>query len=176
MDAGNDSDAPRKKSRTTVQRKSDRELVITRSFDAPAHIVFAAWTKPELLKRWWAPRSSGMALHSCEADVRTGGTYQFEFGNGSSTPMVFFGRYIEVVAPSRIVWTNDEADGGAITTVTFEERNGTTLLVVHDLYPSKQALDAVIAGMEGGKRETFEQLEELLASDRRNAGQAAQSW
>lgn len=165
MNAGRNSDpAAGMKNRTTVHRKSERELVITRTFNGPARIVFEAWTSPELLKRWWAPKSAGMALLSCEADVRPGGTYRFEIGTGSSAPMVFFGRYLDVVPPSRLVWTNDEGDGEAVTTVTFEDRAGETLLVVHDRYPSKEALDAVASGMEGGMRETFEQLDELLVT------------
>jgi uncharacterized protein YndB with AHSA1/START domain len=155
---------PLKLSRTaTVERKSERELVITRSFDGPAHIVFAAWTKPELLKRWWAPKSSGMSLLSCEADVRAGGSYRFEFGHEGSKPiMAFFGRYIEVIPPSRLVWTNDESDEGSVTTVSFEEKGGKTLLVMHELHPSKDALDRAMEGMEDGMPETFEQLDELL--------------
>jgi uncharacterized protein YndB with AHSA1/START domain len=152
------------KSRTTVERRSERELVITRTFNAPAHIVFEAWTKPELLKRWWAPKSTGLVLLSCEADVRVGGRYRFEFGHGASKPMAFFGRYIEVIPNARLVWTNEESDEGAVTTVTFEEKGGKTLLVLHELYPSKEALDAAIAGMEGGMPETFAQLDELLVA------------
>jgi uncharacterized protein YndB with AHSA1/START domain len=152
------------KNRTTVERRSERELVITRTFNAPAHIVFEAWTKPELLKRWWAPKSTGVVLLSCEVDVCVGGRYRFEFGHGASKPMAFFGRYIEVIPNSRLVWTNDESDDGAVTTVTFEEKGGKTLLVLHELYPSKQALDAAIAGMEGGMPETFAQLDELLVA------------
>jgi uncharacterized protein YndB with AHSA1/START domain len=152
------------KNRTTVERTSDRELVITRTFNAPAHIVFEAWTKPELLKRWWAPKSTGVVLLSCEADVRVGGRYRFEFGHGASKPMAFFGRYIEVIPYSRLVWTNEESNDGAVTTVTFEEKGGKTLLVLHELYPSKEALDAAIAGMEGGMPETFAQLDELLVA------------
>ena len=148
---------------TKVERKSERELVVTRTFNAPARIVFEAWTKPALLKQWWTPKSFGMVLISCEADVRTGGTYRFEIGHGTSDPMVFFGRYLEVIPNARLVWTNDESDGGAVTTVTFEERAGKTLVVMHELHPSKEALDGVIAGMELGMRETFGQLDELLA-------------
>ena len=149
------------KNRTTVERKSEQEIVVTRTFDGPARIVFEAWTEPELLKRWWAPKSTGLSLLSCEADVRVGGRYRFEFGNGASKPMAFFGRYIEVTPHSRLVWTNDEAEGGSVTTVTFEEKEGKTLLVMHELYPSKEALDAN-AGMESGMPETFTQLDELL--------------
>jgi uncharacterized protein YndB with AHSA1/START domain len=156
MDAGSDN-------RTKVERKSDRELVITRTFNAPARIVFAAWTTPELLKRWWAPKSMGVTLVSCEADVRTGGKYRFELSHQGST-MVFFGKYIEVTPNARLVWTNEESDDGAVTTVTFEEKAGKTLLVMHELYPSKEALDASIAGMEGGMSETFTQLDELLVT------------
>jgi uncharacterized protein YndB with AHSA1/START domain len=154
------------KNRTSVERKSDRELVVTRTFDSPAHLVFEAWTKPELLMRWWAPKSFGVSFLSCEADVRTGGTYRFVFGHpASERPMAFFGRYIEVTPPSRLVWTNEESDDGAVTTVTFDEKDGQTLLVLLELYPSKEALDAAIAsGSTSGMGETFEQLDELLVT------------
>ena len=164
MDARRQGEPIPVKSRTTVERKSERELVVTRTFNGPARIVFEAWTKPELLKRWWAPKSTGVSLLSCEADVRAGGRYRFEFGREASKPMAFFGRYIEVTPHSRLIWTNDESDDGAVTTVTFEEKDGKTLLVMHELYPSKEALDAAIAGMEGGMPETFAQLDELLAT------------
>ena len=164
MDAGRGRESGPMKDRTTVQRKSERELVVTRTFNAPARLVFEAWTRPELLKRWWAPKSTGVSLLSCEADVRVGGSYRFEFGHEGSKPFVFFGSYIEVTPYSRLVWTNDETDDGAVTTVTFEEKAGQTLLVMHELYPSKEALDAAIAGMEGGMPETFAQLDELLVT------------
>jgi uncharacterized protein YndB with AHSA1/START domain len=153
------------KNRTTAERKSERELVITRSFNGPARIVFEAWTKPELLRRWWVPKSSGMTLVSCEMDVRVGGTYRLVFSHGASN-MAFFGKYIEVIPPSRLVWTNEESDhGGAITTATFEEKGGKTLLVMTELYPSKEALDAALAsGSAGGMEETFGQLDELLVT------------
>src|ERR1700731_271726 len=152
MDARSESESTPMKNRTTVARKSERELVVTRTFNGPARIVFEAWTKPELLKRWWAPKSTGVSLLSCEADVRVGGRYRFEFGHEASKPMAFFGRYIEVTPHSRLVWTNDESDDGAVTTVTFEEKGGKTLLVMHELYPSKEALDGAMAGVEGGDR------------------------
>jgi uncharacterized protein YndB with AHSA1/START domain len=117
MDARRESERTPMKNRTTVERKSERELVVTRTFNGPARIVFEAWTKPELLKRWWTPKSTGVSLLSCEADVRVGGRYRFEFGHGTSKPMAFFGRYIEVTPHSRLVWTNDESDDGAVTTV-----------------------------------------------------------
>jgi len=164
MDARSGTEPMPMKNRTTVERKSERELVVTRTFNGPVRLVFEAWTKPELLKRWWAPRSTGVSLLSCEADVRVGGRYRFEFGRDASKPMVFFGRYIEVTPHSRLVWTNDESDDGAVTTVTFEENGGKTLLVMHELYPSKEALDRAIAGMESGMGEMFEQLDELLVT------------
>ena len=148
--------------RREVERKSERELVITRTFNGPARTVFEAWTKPELLKLWWAPKSTGMSLISCEADVRAGGRYRFEIGREGSKPMAFFGQYLEVAPHSRLVWTNEESEDGALTTVTFEEKGGKTLLVMHELYPSKEALDASFAGMEGGMPETFAQLDALL--------------
>ncbi|MEI9995180.1 MAG: SRPBCC family protein [Rhizomicrobium sp.] len=155
------------KNRTTVERTSGRELVVTRTFNAPARIVFEAWTKPELLKRWWAPKSIGISFISCEADVRTGGTYRFVFGHpASEQPVAFFGKYIEVTPPSRLVWTNDEGgEGGPVTTVTFEERGAETLVVMHDRYPSKEALDEAIASESVGEfGEAFEQLDELLVT------------
>ena len=164
MDERTDREPGATNNRTTVERRSDRELVVTRTFDAPPRIVFEAWTKPELFKRWWAPRSMGVPLLSCEMDVRAGGRYRLEFGRDASNSMAFFGKYIEVTPPSRLVWTNDESDEGAVTTVTFEDRGGKTLLVLHELYPSKEALDDSIAGMEGGLPEQFEQLDELLAT------------
>jgi uncharacterized protein YndB with AHSA1/START domain len=171
MDAREREPTPMKND-TTVERKSERELVITRTFNGPARLVFEAWTTPELLKRWWAPKSTGLSLLSCEADVRAGGSYRFEFGHGASKPMAFFGRYIEVTPHSRLAWTNDESDDGAVTTVTFEEKDGKTLLVMHELYPSKEALDAAIAGMEGGMPETFAQLDELLVTLDGSAGRS----
>ncbi len=152
------------KNNTKVERKSDRELVITRTFDAPARIVFEAWTTPELLKRWWAPKSSGMTLLSCEADVRIGGNYRFEFGHGDAKRMAFFGKYVEVIPNARLVWTNEESEAGSVTTLTFDEKDGQTLLTLRELYPSKEALDGAISGMEGGMSETFAQLDELLAT------------
>ncbi len=165
MDARRESEPTSMKNRTTVERKSERELVVTRTFNGPARVVFEAWTKPELLKRWWVPKSSGVSLLSCEADVRVGGRYRLVFSHDAST-MEFFGRYLEVTPHSRLVWTNDEGDdGGAVTTVTFEEKGGKTLLVVHDLYPSKEALDGAIAsGATAGMPETLEQLDELLVT------------
>jgi uncharacterized protein YndB with AHSA1/START domain len=150
--------------RTTVERKSERELVVTRTISGPARLVFDAFTKPELLKRWWAPKSTGLSLLSCESDVRVGGTYHFVFVDAASKPMgEFFGRYIEATPHLRLAWTNEEGgDGGAVTTVTFEEKGGKTRLAMHDLYPSKEALDATLAsGMELGMRETLDQLDEL---------------
>jgi uncharacterized protein YndB with AHSA1/START domain len=152
------------KNRTAVERKSDREMVVTRTVNGPARIVFEAWTKPELLKRWWVPKSFDASLLSCEMDVRVGGGYRLVFGHDSSEGMAFYGKYLDVIPHSRLVWTNEEGEGGAvITTVTFEEKSGKTLLVVHDLYPSKKALDdAVASGAASGMYETLDQLDELL--------------
>ena len=148
------------KNRTTVERKSERELVVTRTFDAPARIVFEAWTRPDLFKRWWGLKSMAMFLVSCEMDVRVGGKYRLVFDRGAE----FFGKYIEVTPYSRLVWTNDEGgEGGPVTTLTLEEKDGKTLLVLHELYPSKEALDAAGTGAAEGMGEMFEQLDELLA-------------
>jgi len=164
MDARRESEPTPMKNRTTVERRSERELVVTRTFNGPARIVFEAWTKPELIKRWWVPKSMGVSLLSCEMDVRVGGKYRFVFGHDASKPMAFFGRYIEVTPYSRLVWTNEESDDGAVTTVTFEEQDGQTLLAMHELYPSKEALDAAGTGAADATVETFAQLDELLVT------------
>ena len=151
--------------KTKIERKSERELVVTRTINGPARLVFEAWTTPELFKRWWVPKSSGASLLSCDMDVRVGGQYRLEFGHPSSEQtMAFFGRYLDVTPPSRLSWTNEEGDDdGAVTTVTFEDKDGQTLLTLHDLYPSKEALDeAMASGSTGGFSEQFEQLDALL--------------
>ncbi|HYY84752.1 MAG TPA: SRPBCC domain-containing protein, partial [Beijerinckiaceae bacterium] len=118
MDASKESDPASGKNPTTVERKSERELVVTRTVNSPARIVFEAWTKPELLRRWWAPKSFGLSIVSCEADVRVGGRYRLVFGHDPSNPDEFFGRYLEVTPHSRLGWTNDEGGAdGPITTV-----------------------------------------------------------
>ena len=168
MDTGRESEPNPVKNHTTAERKSERELVVTRTINGPARIVFEAWTKPELFKQWWVPKSMGMSLRSCEMDVRVGGKYRLEF---EPDAMAFFGTYLEVTPHSRLVWTNDESDDGAVTTVTFEDRGGKTLLVVHDLYPSKEAFEAE-HGMEDAMGETFEQLDELLVAMNASAGRS----
>jgi uncharacterized protein YndB with AHSA1/START domain len=150
--------------RTVVERKSDRELVVKRTFDAPVHIVFAAWSKPELFKQWWVPKSVGMSLVSCDMDIRTGGAYRLVFSHPAfDQPMAFFGTYREVTPNQRIVWTNEESDEGAVTTVTFEENDGKTLVTYHELYPTTAALEDALAGSAEGLPEQFAQLDELLA-------------
>jgi uncharacterized protein YndB with AHSA1/START domain len=166
MDARRESEPTPMKNHTTAERKSERELVVTRTINGPARIVFEAWTNPELFKQWWVPKSFGLSLLSFDADVRVGGRYRLVFSHEGSEPMAFYGRYLEVTPHSRLVWTNEEGgDSGQVTTVTFEERGGKTLLIMHDLYPSKEALDGAIAsGSTSGMDETFEQLDELLAA------------
>jgi uncharacterized protein YndB with AHSA1/START domain len=175
MDVKGKSNPTSVTNRTTVERMSERELVVTRTFNGPARIVYEAWTKPDLFTRWWVPKSCGLTMLSCEMDVRVGGTYRLVFGHPSSEqPMAFFGRYIEVMPHSRVVWTNDEGgEGGAVTTVTFEERGGETLVVLHDLYPSKEALDdAIASGSTSGFGEQFEQLDELLVTTSTSVGRS----
>jgi len=170
MDARRESEVAPMKNRTTVERTSDRELVVTRSINGPARIVFEAWTTPELFKRWWVPKSLGVSLQSCEMDVRVGGKYRLVFGYEGST-MEFFGRYLEVTPHSRLAWTNDEEEeGGAVTTVTFEENGGQTLVIVHDLYPSKEALEA--SGSTDAMPETLDQLDELVVTLGASAGRS----
>jgi uncharacterized protein YndB with AHSA1/START domain len=159
MDAAPESEPAPTQNTTMVERRSAREVVVTRSFDAPVQLVFEAWSRPELFRRWWVPKSMGMTLRSCEMDVRTGGSYRLDFGDG----MEFFGRYLEVTPPSRIVWTNEEGgEQGSVTTVTLTETDGTTLLVVSELFPSKEALEADGGGAADAMPETLAQLDELL--------------
>ena len=152
---------------TDMKRVSDCETVVTRTFNAPARFVFEAWTKPELFRRWWTPKSYGMTIHSCEIDARTGGGYRLMLSHPqySPEPRPFFGTYLEVTPPSRLVWTNEEGGGpGPVTTVTFEERDGRTLVTLRDVYPSKEALDdAMESGATSGYAETFDQLAAMLA-------------
>ena len=155
------------KGRTTTERVSPKELVVTRRFDAPARLVFEAWATPEIFQRWWLPESFGIKVISCELDVRTGGSYRLVLGHHSSgEPMAFFGRYLEVIPNARIVWTNEEAgEAGAVTTATFEEQAGVTFVTVHELYPSKEALDEALASASTGAwDQQFEQLDILLAA------------
>lgn len=152
--------------KATQSRRDGRALIITRTFDGPARHVFAAWTTPEILMRWWAPKSFGITFLSCDLDVHTGGTYRFVFGHpASDQPMAFHGKYLEVIPPTKLVWTNEESGAdGSVTTVTLEERDGKTHLVLHDLYPSEAALDEAIAsGSQGAYPEQFEELDRLLA-------------
>lgn len=168
MTQENDREPDTMKYPTTVERTSERELVVTRTFNGPAHLVFEAWSKPDLLRQWWTPKSFGISFVSCEADVRTGGTYRFVFSHPEvEQPMAFFGRYIEVTPNARIVWTNEETADGPVSTVTFEEKDGKTHLVMRELYSSKQALDDAIASGSSGTGaagEQFELLDELLVT------------
>ena len=158
MDASTTSPAAARNP-VTVERTSDREVVVTRLFDAPARLVFEAWTKPELFSRWWVPTSMGMTLHALEMDARTGGSYRLNFGEG----MDFVGTYLEVTPHSRIVWTNDEGgENGSVTTVTFQEEDGKTLLVMSEVFASQEAFEAG-SGAEDATHETFAQLDDLLA-------------
>ena len=163
MDGRRETEVAPMKDRTTVERTSERELVVTRTFNGPARLVFEAWTRPELFRQWWVPRSMGMSLLSCEMDVRVGGKYRLEFAHADSRA-AFFGTYREVTPPSRLAWTNEESDEGSVTTVTFEDKGGKTLLVMHELYPSKEALDAAGTGAADATVETFAQLDELLVT------------
>ena len=163
MDARRVVELTPRKNKTTAERKSERELVVTRTVNGPARIVFEAWTKPELFRQWWVPKSMGMSLLSCEMDVRVGGRYRVEVAHGGSHA-AFFGTYKEVTPHSRLVWTNEESDEGSVTTVTFAEQDGKTLLAMHELYPSKEALDAAGTGALDAMGETFEQLDELLVT------------
>jgi uncharacterized protein YndB with AHSA1/START domain len=171
MNARIESELGPVKNRTTVERTSDREVVVTRTINGPARIVFEAFTRAELLRRWWVPRSMGMTLLSCEVDARVGGKYRLVFDN-EPEPVAFFGTYVEVEPHSRLAWTNEEGgEGGSVTTVTFEEAGGKTLVVLRETYPSKEALDAAGTGAADAMLETFNQLDELLVALGESSGQ-----
>ena len=140
---------------------AENEAIVRRIFDAPARLVFEAWTRPELFRQWWVPKSIGLVLLSLEQDVRVGGGYRLVFDLGNAKTMAFFGKYTEVTPSSRLSWTNEESDDGAVTTVTFEEKDGQTHLTFSELYPSKEALDRNIGSTEG-LPEQFAQLDALL--------------
>lgn len=165
MDAKNESEQISTKPLTTVEAKSEREVLVTRTINSPARLVFEAFTKSDLFARWWVPKSLGLSLLSCELDVRVGGKYRLVFDHGGN-PMAFFGTYKEVTPPIRLSWTNEESgEGGALTTVTFEEKAGKTLVVLHELYPSREARDAGLgSGAYDAMPESFEQLDELVAA------------
>jgi uncharacterized protein YndB with AHSA1/START domain len=149
---------------TSAERKGDRELVVTRTFDAAPRIVFKAWSDPELFRKWWVPEGAPMTLLSCDMDVRTGGNYRLEFGAGGQS-IEFFGKYLEVVPDQRIVWTNDESEEeGAVTTVTFEDQGGKTLLTFHELYPTREALKEAMTGAAAALPTQLDQLDELLST------------
>ncbi|WP_431471065.1 SRPBCC domain-containing protein [Sphingosinithalassobacter sp. LHW66-3] len=159
------SNADAVRNRTSIERKGDRELVVKRTLDAPPHIVYTAWSRADLFQRWWMPRSAaGISLVACEMDVRTGGTYRLEFSTGGSETVAFFGKYLDVVPNERIVWTNDEGEQGAVTTVTFEERDGKTLLTFHEAYPSSDALEEALQGSATALPEQLDQLDDVLAT------------
>lgn len=165
MNESNETRSVAKRNPTTVERASDRELVTTRTFDAPARLVFQAWTTPELFQRWWVPSSFGLTLLSYEAEIRVGGKYKLVFSHPAAPePAAFFGTYLEVTPFTRLAWTNEEGgENGQVTKVTFEEKDGKTQVVVTDLYPSKEALDEAIATEStGALSEQFDQLDEVL--------------
>ena len=166
MDTRIEAEATTTMDRTTIERSSERELVVTRTINGPRDVVFKAWTDAELFRQWWVPKSYGLTLLSCEIDARVGGGYRLTFDIGAAEPMAFFGRYLEVTPPTRLVWTNEEGEGGSVvTTATFEDDHGRTRLVIHDRYPSKEALDEVLAsGAMNWNPETFDQLDELLVT------------
>jgi uncharacterized protein YndB with AHSA1/START domain len=150
--------------RTTVERQGACELVVTRIFAAPPRLVYRAWSEAALFRRWWVPESlHGVVLVGCEMDVRTGGKYRLEYGAGGSDTMAFHGRYLDVVPNERIVWTNDEDEAGAVTTVTFEDLGDRTRVTFHERYPSPEALEEALQGSAAGLPEQLAQLERLLS-------------
>jgi uncharacterized protein YndB with AHSA1/START domain len=154
------------KNETTMELKSDREIIISRTFNAPPRIVFDAWTKAEFVRRWWAPASHCVAMEACDADVRVGGKYRYVLSPRRGGQIAFSGEYTEITPYTRLRYTQifeEFPDAEVNITVTFAERGGKTHLVSHEVYPSKEArAGALEAGMEHGMRETMDQLDALV--------------
>ena len=152
-----------------VTANGDREVVITRSFDAPRTLVWDAYTKPELLKRWLGVGFiPDVTFDVCEVDLRVGGKYRFVW-RGPNFRMGMGGEYLEIKAPERLVSTEkyDESwyPGGAVGTVVLTEKSGVTTLTQTMRYDSKEAREAVLkSGMEQGLSAGYDNLEKLLAS------------
>jgi len=159
------NDAEDTQGSASVERLGDREIAIMQIFDAPPSRVFRAWSQSELFQRWWVPKSvPGILLVSCDMDVSTGGKYRLEFAAGGSETMSFYGKYLEVIPNERIVWTNDEGEEGAVTTVTFGDQVGKTLLKFHEIYPSREAVEEALKGSAAALPEQLDQLDKLLSS------------
>lgn len=152
---------------TTLALPGDTDILITRRFDAPARLVFEAVTRPEHIRRWWAPRSRG-EMTACEVDLRVGGAWRFAMRARNGMEVEFYGTYREIVAPTRLVQTEIFApfpDVVSVVTLTLTEHAGHTVLESRSVYPSREIRDQVIAtGMEGGMRESYLQLAEVVSA------------
>ena len=154
-----------------VTTPSDREIVLTRVFDAPRHLVFDAFTKAELLKRWFGPH--GWSLVVCEVDLKVGGTFRFVLRGPDGAEMGMRGVYKEIVRPERSVHMEsfDDYPGESQVTTVLTEQGGKTTLTATVLYPSQEVRDAVIkSGMEHGAAESYDKLAEMLASTPNRVG------
>lgn len=149
-----------------VTTPSDREVVMTRVFDASRQMVFDAFTKPELLKRWFGPR--GWSLVECEVDLRVGGGFRFVMRGPDGRDMGMRGVYREIAAPDRSVHVEsfDDFPGESVVTAVMTENAGKTTLTATVLYESKEIRDAVLkSGMEHGAAESYDKLAEALATE-----------
>lgn len=156
-----------------VTTPTDREIVLTREFNAPRHLVYEAFTTPELLRRWFGPH--GWSLSTCEVDLRVGGGFRFVMRGPDGQEMGMRGTYRELDPPDRSVHVEsfDDYPGESIVTAVFVEANGRTTMTATVLYESKEVRDAVIAsGMEHGAAESYDRLAELLGSSSSAAGSA----
>jgi uncharacterized protein YndB with AHSA1/START domain len=152
-----------------VTTPSDREIVLTRAFDAPRDLVFEAWTRPEHVRHWWGLRSSTMLL--CEAEVRPGGSWRYVTTAEDGAEVPFTGVYREITPPERLVYTEmydvEPFNSGdpAVNTVSFTEKEGRTLVTVTTVYPTKEVRDFVLGtGMEAGAAESYDRLAEHLTT------------
>ena len=147
-----------------VTLPSDNEILITRVFDAPAELVFDAWTTPDIVKRWWAGDRG--VVTDAQIDLRIGGRWRWVMTANGGFEVAFNGEYREIDRPRRLVKTEvfeRVPDAEALSITTFEEADGVTTMKVLARYPSKEHRDAAIAsGMEGGVQTAFDQLEELV--------------
>ncbi len=153
----------------TVELPTDEQILITREFDAPKHLVFKAYTTPELVKRWWAGRRGEMTL--AEIDLRVGGAWRYVMTATGGHEVAFHGEYREIVPDERIVMTEvyegipDGDDAPALNIVTFSEVDGRTTLSLLSQVPSREIRDMIIeSGMEVGMQEGMDLLEEVAIS------------
>jgi uncharacterized protein YndB with AHSA1/START domain len=154
------------KHRAVVTLPSDTQIVIERQFDAPKHLVYKAWTTPELIKRWWNAKRGTVTI--ADVDLRIGGTWRWVMMTDRGFEVAFRGEYREIVPDERLVFTEifePMPDAGALTTLTLVERDGRTMLTILTEHTNKSNRDAHInSGMEAGMQDAMDLLEQVTGS------------